>query len=188
MKQKQSSKPKKIVIMAALAVALGAAVWLNMNYSAASGGFVKSKTASSQVKNLGDTEYVNNTTEKKATETSAAGADYFTKAKADREKTRNEAIALLKETANDAKATAEAKAEAAKKAAAIADNMDKEAAIETVIKAKGFEQAVAVIGEKGITVMVQSGELTQSQTLQIQDAVTANSSITVENIKIVNIK
>ena len=31
MKQKQSSKPKKIVIMAALAVALGAAVWLNMN-------------------------------------------------------------------------------------------------------------------------------------------------------------
>ena len=47
---------------------------------------------------------------------------------------------------------------------------------------------MAVIGEKGITVMVQSGELTQSQTLQIQDAVTANSSIAVENIKIVNIK
>ena len=188
MKQKQSSKPKKIVIMAALAVALGGAVWLNMNYSAASGGFVKSETASSQVKNLGDTEYVNNNTEAKVTETSAAAADYFTKAKADREKTRNEAIALLKETAKDAKATDEAKNEATKKATAIAEAMNQEAAIETVIKAKGFEQAVAVIAENGITVMVQSGDLTQSQTLQIQDAVTANSNIAVEKIKIVNIK
>lgn len=188
MKQKQSSKPKKIVIMAALAVALGAAVWLNMNYSAASGGFVKNEAASSQTKNLGDTEYVNKNTAAGVTETSAVAADYFTKARADREKSRNEAIVLLKETANDAKATAEAKNEAAKKATAIAAAMDQEAAIETVIKAKGFEQAVAVMGENGITVMVQSGELTQSQTLQIQDAVTANSSIPVEKIKIVNIK
>lgn len=188
MKNKQGSKLKKGFVMAALVAALGGAVWLNMNYSAASGELLQNSTETSNAKTLGETEYVNQNTEASATQTSAKVADYFSKARSEREKTRNEAIALLKETVNDTKAETEAKKSATEKLNTIAENMEKEAAIETVVKAKGFEDAVAVIGEKEINIMVPGGELTQSQVLQIQDAVTANSSILVENIKIVPIK
>lgn len=188
MKNKQGGKLKKGFVMAALVAALGGAVWLNMNYSAASGDLLQKSADSSTLKNLGETEYVNQNTDTSATQTSAKVSDYFSKARSDREKARNEAIALLKETVNDAKAEAEAKKTANEKLNIIAENMEKESAIETVIKAKGFEEAVAVIGEKEINIMVPGGDLTQSQVLQIQDAVTANSSISVENIKIVPIK
>ena len=70
----------------------------------------------------------------------------------------------------------------------IAERMEKEAAIETLVKAKGFEKVVAVMGDKDITVVVKADELLPSQILQIQDAVISQTEISLENIKIVNKK
>mgnify|MGYP003434890052 CR=1 FL=1 len=67
----------------------------------------------------------------------------------------------------------------------VAERMEKEASIETLIKAKGFEKVVAVIGDKDVTVIVSAEALLPSQTLQIQDAVTSQTEISLQNIKIV---
>ena len=67
-------------------------------------------------------------------------------------------------------------------------NIERENNIETLLKAKGFKDAVAIIGEEGISVVVKSEGLTSAQTLQIQDIVTSETSITLANIKIIPIK
>ena len=135
---KKSFFGKKQIVLAGLVVALAAAVWLNMEYSSGAGGFVNTASASS-VKNLGDTKYVMNETSGE----SAAESDYFTTARSERETARNEAISLLKETAENVKADESAKEQANKTLSEIALRMEKESAIETLIKSKGFADAVA---------------------------------------------
>lgn len=182
-------KKKKIfgakqVVMAALLAALGGAVWLNMQYSTAAGGFVQSTSSN---KNLGDTKYVATVSEGSTVET-AASTDYFKSAAADRKNAREEALALLEDTLKNIDSDSAAKADATEKMSIIAQRMEREAAIETLIKAKGFEKVIAVIGDNGVTVIVSAEELLPSQILQIQDAVTSQTEISLENIKIVNKK
>lgn len=179
---------KKQLVMAGLIAALGAAVWLNMEYSSGAGGFLKTGETSSAVKNLGDTKYVMTESDPSAAETAAAAADYFTSARADREKARNEAVTLLEETTENTSADEKAKSDAAAKIKEIAARIEREVSIETLIKAKGFEDAVVIIGDSDVNVVVKSDELLQSQTLQIQDAVTSQLEISLEKIKIVNRK
>lgn len=133
---------KKQIIMAALLLALGGAVWLNMQYSGAAGGFVNTGGASSG-KNLGDTKYVGNVSGGSAVQT-AADTDYFKTAAAERKKTRDEAISLLEETLKNISADNTLKQKAADTMAIIADRMEKETSIETLIKAKGFEKVLVV--------------------------------------------
>lgn len=177
---------KKQLVMAALLLVLGGAVWLNMEYASGAGGFVTTGQTSS-IKNLGDTKYVMNESVVPSTEASAE-VTYFSSARAERKKTREEALALLEEAAANTDADEKTKAEVAKGLAQIADRMEKETSIETLIKAKGFEEAVAIIGDKDVNIIVQSDELLQSQILQIQDAVRSEIEISLENIKIVNRK
>ena len=66
--------------------------------------------------------------------------------------------------------------------------MESESNIETLLKAKGFEKAVAVISDTGISVVVKADGLTSAQTLQIQDIVTSETNIPLSNIKIVPVK
>ena len=174
----------KQIITAALLAALGGAVWLNMQFGATSGGFV---AGNSSTKNLGDTKYVAAVSDSSALETAAA-TDYFKTAAAERKAAREEALNLLEETIESLDADTDAKLAASEKMALIAERMEKEAAIETLIKAKGFEKAVVIIGDNDITVIVSSDTLLPSQTLQIQDAVTSQTKISLQNIKIVNKK
>lgn len=184
--KKKSVFGKKQVLMAGLVLALAGAVWLNMEYSTGAGGFVNTNSTSS-VKNLGDTQYV---VSEEDGEVAAVGAEtnYFKTVRAEREATRKEAIALLKETVENVKADETAKTEAGKKMSEIALRIEKEASIEALVKAKGFEDAVVVIGDESVTVVVKGEELLSSQTLQIQDAVMSETEISLEKIKIVAIK
>ncbi len=183
------SKPvfgKKALVMSLLILALGAAVWLNMEYSS-SGGFIKTEQTASN-KNLGEAKYVAKTESETVKATVASEADYFAKTRADREKTRNEELSILEEAVKNVKSDSSAKSKATEKVAALTSRMEKENAIETVIKSKGFEDAIVVIGDNNINVVVKSSDLLQSQTLQIQDAVVSETKASLENIKIVNIK
>ena len=69
--------------------------------------------------------------------------------------------------------------------ATLGANIEKESNIESLLKAKGFEKALAIIGDKGISIVVKSEGLTSAQTLQIQDIVTNETSIALANIKII---
>lgn len=178
---------KHQLIMAALVLVLGGAVWLNMEYASGAGGFLQTGKTSSH-KNLGDTKYVMTESVVSATETAATVDDYFAKARADRNQTREEALTLLEEAAEQVGADAEAKAAVTEQLTAMATRMEQEASAEALIKAKGFADAVVIIGAQDVNVIVQSDELLQSQILQIQDAILSEIEISLENIKIVHRK
>lgn len=167
------------ITVAVMLVALGAAIWLNAKY------------LPSDTKYLGEASYVGNTSEE-VVQTSAKSEtkkeDYFSSAKAEREKARKEACETIEETIKDDKLTDEDKKSALAKIEEIGARMEYESNIENIIKAKGFEKALAVMTDTGITVIVKSEGLTTAQTMQIQDIVTEQTTITLENIKIIPIK
>ena len=173
---------KKTVTLAAMVLALGAAVWLNVKYSDVSNSNI---ATGSNTKYLGEALYVNGN----ASGEKAKNDDYFTSTVSEREKTRKDAIALLEESIADAKLTDAQKQSAVSELASISADKNAESAIESLIKAKGFEKVVAVIGEDSVSVVVKSDhDLLDSETMQITDAVTSQVKVDLEKIKIITLK
>ena len=73
--------------------------------------------------------------------------DYFSATALSRSQARDEAIDVLKLVTEDEEASADAKAEAAAKISKIAVDIQNETNIETLVKAKGFEDCVAIISD-----------------------------------------
>ena len=171
---------KHHVVLALMVLCLGAAVWLNMKFS-------------SNEKYMSELTFVSNsnTASGQAIQTAAKvenDDDYFVSAKKDRQKALDEAQELVEETLKSANATDAERKEALKTTSDIATRIEKANNIETLLKAKGFEKAVVVLTESDISVVVKSEGLTTTQTLQIQDIVTAQTEIPLSNIKIVTVK
>ncbi len=171
---------KHQVVLALMILALGAAVWLNMKFS-------------SSEKYLGEATLVSDSeiASDQAVQTAAkvdADSDYFETAKKDRQKALSEAQEMVEETLKSANTNDAERTEALKTTGEIAARIEKANNIETLLKAKGFEKAVVVIGENDVSVVVKSEGITTTQTLQIQDIVTAQTKIPLSNIKIVTIK
>ena len=174
---------KRQLVLALMVVALGGAIWLNMEYSTTNGGF--KNTVSNEDKNLGDTKFV---ATDETVETAASADDYFTTAKKDRETARTEAIKLIEDTLKKSEISETEKKDAMLKLTKAAEAVTKEADIETALKAKDFKSVLVMINDDKATVIVKSDGLVSSQTLQIQDAVTSIGGISLENIKIVTVK
>ncbi len=163
--------------VAVMVVALGAAIWLNSKY------------LPSSTKYLGEVSYVSTSSDKASVETSAkVETDYFTTAKADREKQRKKAIETIEETLKSDNLKDEDKKSALKKIEKISDDMQMESNIESLLKAKGFEKTLAIISDEEIDIVVSSDGLTTANTLQIQDIVTSQTKIDLSKIKIIPIK
>ena len=171
---------KSQIAVAAMVLALGAAIWLNMKYSSSS-------------KYLGQAAYVSNSSSQNSSLQANAkikqkDEGYFETVKQERKKSRTEAQEAIEETLKNDKLTEADKTSALAKIEEISDRMERESNIESLIKAKGFEDVVAVIGGDGINIVVKSDGLTSAQTLQIQDIVTSQTSIPLSGIKIITVK
>ena len=171
---------KSQIAVTVMVLALAAAVWLNMKYTPTSGKY------------LGEASYVSGSSTDDKTVQTSVGADekedYFTTVKKEREETRKEAKEAIEETLDSKNLSDEDKKSALAKIEEMAGRMESETNIETLLKAKGFEKAVAVIGDTGISVVVKSDGLTSAQTLQIQDIITSETNIQLSDIKIVPVK
>lgn len=163
------------IIAVAMVLSLGAAVWLNMKFS-------------STEKYLGEAKYVSTST--KAVETSAKAktdSDYFSDAKKERDKALKEAQGIIEETLKGKNVTDEQKEKALADANELANRVKREQNVETLLKAKGFEKVVAIIGDKNVSVVVKSDGLTSAKALQIQDIVTQETGVDLANVKIVTV-
>ncbi len=164
------------IVVGVMVLALAAAIWLNTKY------------LPTNTKYLGESTYVDNKTDDKSVQTSANAADYFTTAKADREKVRKAALEEVEEILKSAKLTENDKKTAMALIEKITKNTNNEVNIENLLKAKGFSKALAVISDDEINVIVKSEGLTTANTLQIQDIVTNQTDISLSKIKIIPIK
>ena len=114
------------------------------------------------------------------------GEDYFSQTVLNRQQSRDEAIDVLKLVSESDEATEEAKAEASEKLAKIALDIQNEANIETLVKAKGFEDCVAVISDGSVSVIVGAEELQAAEAAQIFAIVYETTGVSPENISIIN--
>ncbi|MBR2474514.1 MAG: SpoIIIAH-like family protein [Clostridia bacterium] len=112
-------------------------------------------------------------------------ASYFASVQISRQQARDEALEVLQLVIDSDSAIESAKAEAIADVSRIADEIASEANIETLIKAKGFEECIAVINDGNANIVVKTdGALMQNEVAQIMEIVIEQSGISPENIKI----
>ena len=111
--------------------------------------------------------------------------EYFASMSLNRQTSREEAIAVLNAIAESETAVSEMKEQAMDNIATIAAAMEKEANIETLIKAKGFSKCLAIIEDGKATVIVESDGLLPSQIAQISEIVHEQAGILPADLKII---
>lgn len=187
---------KRQFIIAALVVALGAAVYLNWQFSA-NDSLLANTDESSEVsasKEIGEAKYVNTSvseasdSSENSTVTSEASAEeanakvekkseYFAQAELKRKQTQDEELELLNNIIEDTEKTDSAKAEAVKQVAELTERIEQQSNIESLIKAKGFKECIAFISNGECSVVVSSGDVTNAGAITIKDIVHKQSGI-----------
>ncbi len=116
--------------------------------------------------------------------------DYFASTLVNRQQSRDEAIDVLKLVADSTEASQEAKAEANAQIAKIALDIQNETNIETLVKAKGYEDCIAIISDSSVSVIVSAETLQAAEAAQIFTIVcdTMGDGVSPENITILNRK
>ena len=128
---------------------------------------------------LGNTD-LNNTLQN-----DAAAKDYFAQTALSRQQARDEAIEVLQSVVQSTDALPETVEAALADIAKIAEDIECESRIETLIKAKGFEECIAVISEGSATVIVKTDALLASEVAQINEIVYEQSGILPTGLKII---
>ena len=187
---------KRHIILAALVVALGAAVYINWQFTdnqalQSTGTLDDSQLGQAQYVNGGVSSYTPTPTESAVSSSlsQSTNSSYFTEARMNRQKARDEAVELLNKVIEDTSATEEAKKQASDTAAQIAKNIEAEAKIESLIKAKNFTDCVAFIDSGKANIVVSSPQgLLESDTLTINEIVKGQTDIPFKDITIVEVK
>lgn len=189
---------KRQVLMAALVVALGAAVFVNWYYTKQPQTVQTNSPVSSTQQNtenqeaatagnLGDAQFVSGTlpsSENKSTDE----PEYFVQAKLDRTVAHDKAKETLQQTIDSSTADAESKKAASEALENLSANIKKETDTENLIKAKISSGCVVVIDNGKAQVIVEKGKLNDTVVLQIKEIVIHQTGFTVENITIIEAK
>ena len=114
---------------------------------------------------------------------------YFAASQVERQRARDEAIEVLQSVVDNAKEDTDvaAKEQAMTDISAIAANIELEANIESLVKAKGFENCVAVINGNKASIVVSSEGLKPNELSQILEIVYVQANILPENVTITEV-
>ena len=134
----------------------------------------------------GDNNMQNNFGDSATTGGNADEENYFTATALNRQQSRDEAIDVLKLVSESDESSEEAKADATAKISQIAVDIQNENNIETLVKAKGFEECVAVISEDAVSVIVSAETLSASDSAKILSIVYETTGISPSKVSIIN--
>lgn len=164
---------RNLIVISTLVMIIGA-VWLNI---ALFGKTDNDKIADDQTINA-DSENTNNSSKD----------SYFASAQVDRSKARDEALEVLYQIKDSKSSTAEAVESATASIEQIAKDIENEATIENLVKAKGFDECVAIISEGNCSIVVSITEptLAANQIAQIKEIVIDTAGIVPSAIKIIS--
>lgn len=161
------------IVIALAIVLIGAAVYVNWRLF---GGSQVEKPKDPETEQTGNT--------KTDGDQSGKTDDFFASAEVSRKQARDEAIEVLQGVVDDKGSLDAAKEQALKDISAMAANIELEANIESLIKAKGFEECVTVINGDKATVVVKSDGLKPNQLSQILEIVYLQAGVVPANVTI----
>ena len=179
---------KRNAVVAAIALFVCAAVYLNWNYEQ------QVQTG----KTLGESAMVDGTGDALLQQPEQAQQEngqeqksgYFSMARLNRQQARDSALTLLEDAAAGAEADQTMKDQANATIQTMADYTVTEAQIENLVLAKGYADCVAFIGEQSLSLAVAAPEegLTDADTARILDVVQQVSSFTASQVKIIPVE
>lgn len=190
---------RKEVVAAALVVLIGVAGYLNWSYQ----DTIRVTDGDSYIetgKKLGEAQYVNsnsedietdeteNTDENKAQQTAAGSGDYFVEARLEKENARSQALEILNQTAANESFDEETRQKAQAQILGMASNVEKEAVIENIAKAKGYPDISVYIDGEEVSIVVKKDNFSDSDVAKIKDIATEQLGISGKNIKIVQVQ
>lgn len=111
-------------------------------------------------------------------------SDFFEAARLDREASRAEAIETLQSVIESESTEASSKALAEERVISIATHTDAETTIESLIRAKGYEDAVVYIGDESVNAVVKADTFEAADATMISEIITEQTGVAVANIKI----
>ena len=194
---------KRNAVVAAIALFVCAAVYLNWSYEQEAAGktlgestlvgsedpLLNGTSGSSSSGAEGGSQTEGETQSETGTsQTGAASSDYFSTARLNRQQSRDSALALLQDAAGE-DADQTLKDEANETIQAMADYTVTEAQIENLVIAKGYADCVAFIGENALSLAVAApeGGLTDTDTARIVDVVHQTTGFTADQVKIISV-
>ena len=118
--------------------------------------------------------------------TEVSTGTYFSATQISRQRARDEALEVLQSVVDNVEADETVKAEALAGISAIAEEIQKESNIESLITAKGFEQCVAVLNGDSISIVVSADTLQPAQIAQINEIVYSQTGITPAGVTIIH--
>lgn len=197
---------KRNAVVAAIALFVCAAVYLNWNYEQeAEAGktlgqstMVGSETEDPLVSGTGTEQDVDAQTGDVETgdvgtdgqSAAATSGDYFATARLNRQQARDSALSLLQDAATREDADETVKEQVNDTIQTMADYTVTEAQIENLVVAKGYTDCVAFIGENALSLAVAApeGGLTEADTAKIVDVVNQSAGFTADQIKIIPVE
>ena len=188
---------KRAALIGTVALLICVAVYLSVSYNRpedlSSIEVLSGDSREAASKTLGEAKLVDGSAEGVPGEGILGAArtiEYFSEAKLSRQKALDEAVSILKTSAESTDISAETRDKAAIEIALLADNSLKESKIENLVKSKGFTDCVAFISASGISVVVQPADengLDAASAAKIKDIVIAETASTADDIRIVEI-
>lgn len=200
---------KKEIVAASLVVLIGVAGYLNWSYQ----DTIRVQDGESYVetgKRLGEAQYVSSNEENveesgDAQETledtagtgeeqggekseNTASADYFERAKLDREESRSKSLEILNQTAENESFDDEIRKKAGEKILVVADNVQKETEIEGLAQSKGYSEICVYVDADDANVVVRKEGFNDDDVLRLTEIVTDCLKISAQNVRIVEIQ
>lgn len=168
---------KRNLIIACAVLLIGAAVWLNFILFS---GNDKNEGYDGYDQPSGNISDSLNNSQNDAENT------YFSATLVSRQKARDEALEVLQAVVDNVEASETVKNEALAGISAIADEIQKEANIESLITAKGFEKCVAVLNGDKASIIVSADSLQPAQIAQINTIVYEQAGIEPSGVTIIH--
>lgn len=111
--------------------------------------------------------------------------DYFLEYRIDRDRTRSRQIELLQNIVNNANSSTSERQEAQQKILAITNTLEQELKLESIIKAKGYEDAILFIQPSSVVVIVKGHNFDSTDATIIGDLVAKTTGHPLEQITII---
>ncbi len=203
---------KRELVLSALVVSLGAAVYINWQFNENSDALnadtdnselgvaqYVNATVSSQSSSSSDSAETSATSKSSSSSTSSAASssestsslsdteEYFARARLERQQTQDELLELAQDTVEAADGSTTAKAAAVEQLNKLSDIIQQQTNIESLVIAKGFTDCVAFIQDNECSVVVTGQELKSDNLIAIKDIVMAQTGLSFDEISITQI-
>jgi stage III sporulation protein AH len=114
--------------------------------------------------------------------------NFFIEYRLERDKARSEQLDIYREMINNSNTDKITKEEAQNKMLQLTEKMEKEMEIESLIRARGYSDALAYVHDQAVDVIVQTGGLNDNDVAKIGDIIVKTTGFDFEDVTIIEKK